>query len=847
MTASQAEPGFELQQQQQQQRPRVAEQTNDQRRRSSLQIESVLPTRTRANDHGEPRTPKEHATWASNASSTTVGMLNSPSGTIPRWPFEEAEEAKGDQHSSSADDTTQARTNRRQPTMAPRPIHSRHVLSYWALEIITAVVAIGLLVAIVALLAHYDGRFMPEWPFKINLNSAVAFLSTFLRAAIVATVAEVVGQIKWTWFTERTRPLHHLQDFDGASRSVLGSLRLLAVVMWNWGFTSAGLLGIGAALVTIASLAVGPVTQQALRTGTCPQLQPHSRAAIPAANYVPGSSSYYRVFAGAYELEVDMKSTMIQGLTDPDGKDVAVDVTCGSGNCTWSDWGTGVTHASIGMCSSCLDTTDFVSGPDMGGNLTLPDDGAFINYMPGGEYMWVGYSNLSAYSHLFSESFATAAAVSVTNFSMLVTTTAPCTEPDETTGARTCPHEISQSNNSYFQGLGDYVAASCILYPCMKEYMAHYEDNVLTEKLVRTTTAVPNTAETTGIYAAYANYTATKSPCVLDDGTWYTYENQSDAARVPGRTWANISLADDDLRGGGTRNLSVPNACLYKMDGIFFSAVSSFLTGTLFSARCTYDDAQAGHLDCGDAWWLTPLWGDMDATYASLDGAVRAFAGAVTNKFRMTGTGPDYKISSGGDEAPPRRAEVLGSVYETTTCTYFDRGWIALPAGLVLACVVLLACIAVKNYRDPEQPVWKGSVLPLLFFGLHTPGQQPGARRASLGNSGGGGSGNNGGDDRDRVERNATFFRENGRAAPELDRIQEEAGKMWVRFHGGTDPGFVDLGTMGRRNNLRHVDAEASLEALVAVGDARSKRDSAWPEYRQSGTGPGRGSRRSSM
>lgn len=680
---------------------------------------------------------------------------------------------------------------------------------------------------------------MPEWPFHINLNSAIAFLTTFLRAAIVAAVAEIIGQIKWTWFTERTRPLHHLQDFDSASRSVLGSIRLVVVVMWNCGFTTAGLLGIGAAAVTIASLAVGPVTQQALRTGTCPQLLRSARAAMPAASFVPGSSAYYRVFAGAYELEVDMKSTMIQGFTDPEGKDAAVDVTCSSGNCTWPDWGTGVTHASIGMCSACLDTTDFVSEPNAGGNLTLPDDGAFINYNPGGEYMWVGYSNLSAYSGLFSESFSTAAAVSMMNFSMLLASTAPCTT-DNATGARTCPHRISQSNNSYFENLGDYVAASCVLYPCMKEYSARYENNVLTEKVVKTTTAIPNLQETTDEYSFYANYTATRSPCVLDNGTWYTYHNQSEAAHVPGRTWANISLVDD-LRGN--HNISVPNACLYKMDGIFASAISSFLSSTLLSAHCTYDDAQAGHIDCGDAWWLTPLWGQMDATYASLDGRVRGLATTITNKFRATGLGPDAHAGDAlGSKAALSKALVYGRVYESTTCTYFDRGWIALPAVLVLACVLLLAWIAVKNYRDPEQPVWKGSVLPLLFFGLHAPGQTTGGGGAGLGRSGstrGLGVGPGGENDKDRLERNATFFKENGRAAPELDRIQDEAGKMWVRFHGGTDPGFVDLGTVGRRNqgHLGAGDAEASLEQLVAVGDKRAKRETRWPDYQPKGFG----------
>lgn len=892
MTASQPELGLELQQ-----RPRTVEQQprgdagfrdayRDQRRRSSLQIE---PAPLLAEDGPEPSLgPRtQHATWTSNASSTTVGPVHSPSGTIPRWPFEETDELKeegaelhGRPESKDSRAPPQPGRRRGQPAVAPRPIHSRHVLSYWALEILTVFVAIALLVAIVALLAHYDGHFMPEWPFDINLNSAIAFLTTFLRAAIVAAVAEIIGQIKWTWFTERTRPLHHLQDFDSASRSVLGSIRLVAVVVWNCGFTTAGLLGLAAAAVTIASLAVGPVTQQALRTGTCPQLLRGARAAMPAANFVPGSSAYYRVGAGSYELEVDMKSTLIQGLTDPGGRDAAVDVVCSSGNCTWPDWGTGVTHASVGLCSACLDTTDFVAPPDAGGNLTLPDEGAFINYNPGGAYMWVGYSNLSAYARLFSESFSTAAAVSVMNFSMLAASTAPCnTTTDAATGAvvRACPHRISQSNNTYFANLGDYVAASCVLYPCMKEYAARYENNVLTEKVVRTTTAVPNLEETTDSYYAassfYANYTATRSPCVLDNGTWYTYENQSAAPRVPGRTWANISLASD-LRGD--RNISVPNACLYKMDGIFASALAGFLSSTLLSARCTYDDAQAGHIDCGDAWWLTPLWGQMDATYASLDARVRGLATAVTNKFRATGLGPDAHLGTGGSSTGATgatgaggsnsRALVYGRVYESTTCTYFDRGWIALPAVLVLACVLLLAWIAVKNYRDPEQPVWKGSVLPLLFFGLHAPGQQtataggsscgggvvggssrgsgPGTRLEVPGAGGGGGGDDNGISSRDRLERNATFFRENGRAAPELDRIQEEAGRTWVRFHGGTDPGFVDLGTVGRRGNQGgggHLggvgDAEASLEQLVAVGDKRARRETRWPDYQTKGFG----------
>ncbi|KAK1460106.1 hypothetical protein CMEL01_03105 [Colletotrichum melonis] len=723
----------------------------------------------------------------------------------PRWPFQETDQDKQPHFSPPPPPPPPPPINppiHHQPAPSPRRSgHTRHVLRYWGLEIFTLFVAISLLTAIIWLLTHYDGHYMPKWPFEINLNSAIALLSTFLRAAIVAAVAEIIGQIKWTWFAEQTRPLQHLQDFDAASRSILGSTKLLAMLVWNLGFSSTGFLAIGAAIVTIASLAVGPVTQQAVRTMTCPMLEDNIRARIPAANYVPGSSAYYRVGAGSYEIEVDMKSAMIQGITDPGSQDSDVQVLCPSGNCTWPDYGTGVTHASIGVCSKCIDTTSFVSEPDTVGNLSLPDDGAVINILAG-KYMWMGYSNLTAYTKLFSDDFAAAAPVSMANFSMLMISTSPCTSDNSTgTSKLTCPHRLSQSDNSYFSNLGDYVAASCILYPCLKEYHARYVNNTLTETVVRTTTAASNPAENAASrYSLYGNYTARQSPCVIDNGTWYDTTNQSQALDVPGRIWTNFSVSGSD------EVTRVPNECLYKMDGTFFSALSTFLKASLLSASCRYDSMQSGHLNCYDSWWLTPLWADMNATVTNLTSAVDDFAWAVTNKLRMTGLGPD--VVPGANALLNRRAEALGEVWASSTCTYFDRQYIALPIILVGLCGILLGWIILKNYNDPEQPVWKGSVLPLLFFGLHD----------TMGPKGTAGGASNGGDgprDGGRMARNMTFFKENGRSAPELHRIQQESGRMRVRFHGGMDPGFLDLGT-GRS------DPEAANASLVSgQGDSR--------------------------
>ncbi|KAK1589831.1 uncharacterized protein LY79DRAFT_556412 [Colletotrichum navitas] len=734
-----------------------------------------------------------------------------PTESTVRWPFHDADDDKQPPPPPQPpqEDLSYQDQPPIQETPEPGRARLRCILSYWGLEILTVFMAFCLLAAIIALLAYYDGHYMPEWPFEINLNSAIALLSTFLRAAIVAAVAEIIGQIKWTWFAEKSRPLQQLQDFDGASRSVLGSIHLLGMLVWNLGFTSAGLLAIAAALVTIASLAVGPVTQQAVRTSPCSMLWDHARATMPAAHYVPGSSAYYRVAAGMYQPEVDMKSAMIKGITDPGSQDNQVKVGCVSGNCTWPDWGTGITHSSIGMCSSCLDTTKFVSPPDSGGNLTLPDQDSHINIL-GGNYMWIGYSNLTAYTELFTEEFSAGAFVSMANFSMLMVSKAPCTS-DSSTGTPKlhCPHRLSQGNNSYYDGLGDYIAASCILYPCLKEFNGSYDGNVLREKLIRTTPAVFNDAEQSlgggNRFSGVGNYTAIQSPCVLDDGTWYDVSNQSKAEHVPGRTWTNISLPDS-----GGKVASLPNACLYKMDGIFFRAMANFLSQELLSASCRYDSMQSGHLNCFGSWWLTPLWADMNATVSSVTEAIDSFAWAVTNKFRMTGLGPDVPQSA--DSLTSRGAVVLGDVLASTTCTYFDQKYIVLPTVLVVICAALLAWVILINYYDPEQPVWKGSVLPLLFFGLNystDPGPPVlGAGSGAAGAGGTTGIGGGGSKDSERWARNMTFFGKSRRTAPELNRIQRESGRMWVRFKGGLDPGFLDLGT-------KRSDPEAANAGLL--------------------------------
>ncbi|KAK3935143.1 hypothetical protein QBC46DRAFT_398210 [Diplogelasinospora grovesii] len=382
------------------------------------------------------------------------------------------------------------------------------------------------------------------------------------------------------------------------------------------------------------SFAIGPFTQQAIKTGACPQILGNVNSSLPIANFIPGSSSY-RFAAGLWEIEVDMKGTMIQGLTNPKGNDSAILPSCPSGNCT--DYGTGVTHASIGLCSKCIDTTSKVKGPDKGGNITLPDNDVYISIMSDAPFLTSGSTNLSWAVDLFPDNgFAEAAHVALTNISILAASTAPCTNDTSTNFTVVCPHNTSITNYDY-GGTTDYVATSCALYPCLRTYHGSVDNGILTEKLISTAPApVWEAPDYPSSWYAY-NFTAVREPCILDaSGTWYTRQNMSSAPNITGRTWHTVP----NLFTKG-QNATVPNACLYKMYGVYAMALYRFMADTLFDASCTYNSRQGGELYCGNAWWLSPLYSQKNATFESLSTALDDFATAVTNKFRTTASGPD--------------------------------------------------------------------------------------------------------------------------------------------------------------------------------------------------------------
>ncbi|KAH8816597.1 hypothetical protein F5884DRAFT_776755 [Xylogone sp. PMI_703] len=568
-----------------------------------------------------------------------------------------------------------------------------HHLLQWRWEILSLALALGILLTIFATLVHFNGREVPRWPLTINLNTLIALLSTVFRATTLVAVAAVIGQLRWEWFL-KPRPLLDLHRIDSASYSALGSIRLLLQAPKN----AMILLG---ALITITSLAIGPFMQQSIKTFACEQHLPNLNASLPAANFLDGL--YARTGAGLYDLDFSMKGTMINGLADPLGNYSTVSVFCPTGNCTFQAYA-GVTHSSIGMCSSCIDTTSSVkighNNENTLVNFTLPS-GLLISGRDPFTTISVGAeSDLSWASSSFNPSFVTAASQSIVNISVLTLTSAPCSDSPSF-------GECSSSYTNYVVGfLGNMrpLAVSCALYPCLKNYYALVANSQLDETIVSTAPASQYIEPSDGPHPmaiTLRDYAVVKKQCPIDNQIY-----------VPG----NFSLL-----GGNRRfetltvdgaNVSVPYECLYKFSGISAMAFRLFMGESLFSGNCAGNDDSIGVLHCPTAFWLEPFWGGGSSNITVISDTMESFATVVTNKMREVG------FSLYTDINHTVNPDVLGVVNSVSVCTQFDWPWLILPTVLLVLSILLLISIVVGNYKWYGQPVWKSSSLPLVFYGF---------------------------------------------------------------------------------------------------------------------------------
>lgn len=109
----------------------------------------------------------------------------------------------------------------------PRPTLA--LLGEWGWEAAGILVSAAIIIAIVVVLGKYNGHKQQDWE-HISLNSLISWLSTLAKACVLFSISQGIGQLKWVWFANQSRPLSDLDTFDSASRGVTGSAALLWLV-----------------------------------------------------------------------------------------------------------------------------------------------------------------------------------------------------------------------------------------------------------------------------------------------------------------------------------------------------------------------------------------------------------------------------------------------------------------------------------------------------------------------------------------------------------------------------------------------------------------------------------------
>lgn len=580
----------------------------------------------------------------------------------------------------------------------------RRIWRYWSFSFFALSIASALLISIIVILVKYDGQQLPHWPFSININTLVALLSTIYRASIVVVLADIIGQAKWAWFREKPRPLKQLQIYDDASRGVWGSFRLIQALRFG---ARGNPLALIAAFTTILSLAVGPFAQQAVKTTTCTQTMASESGTISVANTVPGTDSYYRIGAGMWELGPGMKGAMVNAVTAPSTKGSIVEHSCPSGNCTFPRQND-IPYSTVAMCSKCMDMTSLVEVQEppsdtYPSNLTLGT--LTVNEIGGSDWLVSGNIDLGFAEAHMSDEFRDLSSQSMSNITILTISEAPCQGKDG------CPHKISP------QARNDYVAATCTLYPCMRNFRPKVESGSLVEEIVSEEPARVNGVDfSSSMNPAQSEYIAIKQPCVVENEIY----DVGNFSLVPNKTDVR-AFRNSKING---ENVSVPTDCYYTFSGIYVFALRAFVDESLLKGNCSWQSAQGGSINCGDEWWLSTLWSQNKATFETLHGAINNWTDAVTNFLRSDGYGPlnvtadDVGISNAATDM------IEGLVHETTVCMSLDWPWLVMPGLLCLLTILLLAATLVLNHTQSEQAVWQSNILPLLFFGLEYPGSK---------------------------------------------------------------------------------------------------------------------------
>jgi hypothetical protein len=172
---------------------------------------------------------------------------------------------------------------------------------------------------IIVTLHSLHGKPIPQWPYRLSINTFIAAFSVLIKASSGLMLAEGISYIKWT--TTRPQSPQSFVIHDEASRGPWGAANLLR--------TDLGSVSSLGAFATLLVLLLELFSQQLVSFIDCEQVHEGKVGTIPRTRYFERSG---RNFVGnLVDISWDLSKAVYEGLYAT--KKSQVHFVCETGNC----------------------------------------------------------------------------------------------------------------------------------------------------------------------------------------------------------------------------------------------------------------------------------------------------------------------------------------------------------------------------------------------------------------------------------------------------------------------------------------------------------------------------------
>lgn len=622
-----------------------------------------------------------------------------------------------------------------------------HLWVNWKWESAACVLVLATPIIIFATLHPHSGHPLPQWPFKISINSLLSVYALVFKAAIGFILTSCIGQLQWTWFSE-TRPLADMLHFDSATRGPDGALGLIWRQRFQHPLTALG------CITAVIVITVDPFVQQLVRPVDCSVEQSGGNgvANLPRANVfnllyyngtfdTPGFSDDLSPFEAIYHSKV-AQGILHEAVYAP-GRDPPWQ--CSTGNCTFHE-----SYGSIGICYSCEDVSTDVSlsatCSDTNSSYAshhpttwtdCPSNSTFTlttNYT-NDKNVAMGVSVEVPNGTLFDATLIVAGSDSVQSwpgqkenyfrvggsldFGFLTGDSTGTSGRTDWTFSDTDYQKCDSEEGARSWSCRGFGATTCSLQPCVQVYNATITAGKLEERLIESSSDAPwgivyDEYELTAYSALVDKHCSAKiqTPTVSDttnESRWLPYNlNLSTGHRSSSKEY-EVHLPDD-------ATLLIESGCLYlaAVDDVF-RQVAKQLKGTVQAnvhlisegTQLPGDDHPFTRLDIDVSQGPELIRGIYNWGHTDFD-RVQSVVANMSNSLTT------YIRTHGGSTQVPGSAnfsrDVQGVVHQYAICLQVQWLWITFPACLAIVTTVFFLTVVGTTTRQ-WMSIWKTSPL----------------------------------------------------------------------------------------------------------------------------------------